>query len=139
MTPIQHVGKLSFSRIFPLLCAMLLSASAEARESPLAWDQTQIILHVSPDKDRAEAWFTYANHSASPVTISNIETGCDCATAEIDRATVYPDEAGALLAVIDVSAKSLPATEQIHVHTVSPKSKSAHTTVLTIQLHPAED
>lgn len=140
MTLLNRIGKLSFPRIFPVLfCALLSVASAESTESPLAWDQTQIILHVSPDKDRVEAWFTYANLSTAPVTITRIETGCDCATTEIDRATLYPDESGALLAVIDVSAKSLPATERIHVHTESPKTKSSHTTVLSIHLHPAKE
>lgn len=79
----------------------------------LTWETTQQNVTIQPGVTQTIVEFPFKNDSASPVSLIDVKTGCDCSVPELNKDPVRPGEAG-VLKVRYQSGRS-PGTKHVSV------------------------
>lgn len=110
--------------LITLLCATVASA--------LEWKSQQVSIKAAPLQRTAETVFAFTNTSDRPVTITGIDTSCDC-TEAIPSATTFPPGAqGTIKARFSLTGAAGTLQRLIVVNTDEGKPAAALTVELTI-------
>jgi hypothetical protein len=79
-----------------LLPFFLLLLLAPLPALALDWKEEKISLSSNTAEEEVSAIFRYANSGAKPVRITEVKTGCDCATPRLSQELLLPGESGEL-------------------------------------------
>ncbi len=76
------------------LSQVLLCLAAAASASALEWKTRHLSFEVAPLQKTTDAAFEFTNTSAQPVSITNVESSCDCLDVAPSAAIIAPGESG---------------------------------------------
>lgn len=86
------------------LPAVLLALSA-LNASALEWKTTHLDLRAAPLQATAEAWFEFTNPSARAVTITGVDSSCDCLEAAASARVIPPGAGGRIHARFNLAGR----------------------------------
>ncbi len=115
----------------PLLTALLL---ATVPAHALKWKTQHLSLQVAPLQKTAEAFFEFTNASAKPVTITGLDTSCDCLDATASAKVIAPGASGRINAKFNLADRYGQLRRTIIVST----DEGSVPTALTVQLDVPE-
>jgi hypothetical protein len=97
----------------------------------LAWTNQQVDAVAKMGDREVAASFHFKNSGATPVTIRDIRSGCECTVAELTKRTYAPGEEGSIKAVFTVGART---GRHEKVLTVTTDDPSAPTISLNLRI-----
>lgn len=115
----------------PLLTALLF-ATLTARA--LEWKTQHLSLQAAPLQKTAEAYFEFTNSSAKSVTITGLDTSCDCLDATASAKVIAPGASGRINAKFNLADRYGQLRRTIIVST----DEGSVPTALTVQLDVPE-
>jgi hypothetical protein len=83
----------------------------------LQWTGTEAVLRPQADGAMPVASYPFRNDTAAPVTITQVTSSCDCATADLAKKTYAPGERGVLVVRFDPTGRSGMVSRMISVTT----------------------
>lgn len=101
------------------LCGDVLSFTAPIQEASASAEATDV-----------QAAYAFTNASDQAITISEIKTTCGCATAELEKRTYQPGEAGTINVIFDIGSRTGEQQKSIAVI-----SSSGEQTMLVLKVH----
>lgn len=113
-----------------LLAALLCSAPGYALE----WKVQHLSLKPAPLQKTAEAFFEFTNSSGRPVTITGVDSSCDCLEATPSAKVIAPGASGRIHAKFTLADRYGQLRRTILVST----DESANPVALTVQLDVPE-
>ena len=111
----------------PLFPAATLSA--------LEWPTTRVELSATAGDSEVVAEFPFKNTGASPVSILNLQTSCDCTSATASSTTLAPGESGQVRAVFTLGER---VGRQQKTVEVTSSDAPAQPTTLVLRVNIAE-
>src|ERR1043165_7793001 len=88
--------------LFARIALLLTAASASALE----WKTTQLAIQAAPMQRTAECTFEFKNIGDKTVTITGVDTSCDCTEAKPSAKTFAPGTSGTLSAHFNLTGAS---------------------------------
>lgn len=87
-----------------LRLAALLAAfpAVAAARGALEWQEKTIELATTFKQEDVKAAFVFRNTGDQPVTITSVNSNCDCTTAELEKKTYAPGEGGRITVMFEV-------------------------------------
>ena len=114
-----------------IIIAFLSWPLSIAAHASLHFDHRSLAPAVEPGAEQATASFGFANTGEQPVTITSIKTSCGCTTAELDKKTYEPGEAGEIAAILTLGDRVGKHTKKIIVRT---DDEASPVTTLTMKV-----
>jgi hypothetical protein len=110
---------MSFPNLPRLLTALVFAALllAPICRGELTWDTQQIELTSKPGDKEAAGLYRFVNTGKSTVTITSVQPGCGCTTAELDKRVYAPGESGTVKAVFSLGDRVGQQEKIIYVAT----------------------
>lgn len=99
-----------------LVCLACLAAPV-ALQAGLKWTSTSQTLTADPDRTELTAAFEFRNEGASPVTIVEVQTSCDCTAAALEKKTYAAGERGKIPVVLRYTGEVSPLRQTVTVIT----------------------
>ena len=96
--------------------AMTLAALRPAARA-LQWTGIEAVLRPQADGTVSAAVYEFRNDTAASVTITQVTSSCDCATADLAKKTYAPGERGVLVVRFDPTGRSGTVSRTISVTT----------------------
>ena len=96
------------------VAAILLNVTGHGA---LAWDTQRIELTAKPGDKEAVGHFHFSNTGRASVTITSVQPSCGCTTAELDKRTYGPGDAGEIKAVFTLGDRVGEQEKTIYVVT----------------------
>lgn len=119
----------------PALSALLLAFALPAVPAwALEWKTTEATIKAAPLQRTAQTEFAFTNAGTQPVTITSVDTSCDCLEAAPSARTIAPGASGTIQAHFSVGNAVGTLQRMIVVSTDDGKPA----TVLTVQLEIPE-
>ena len=115
---------------FILVCFFIINSSLVSGSDALKF--TALIQEASASADATEVHTTYSftNATDQAITISEIKTSCGCTTAELEKRTYQPGEAGTINVIFDIGSRTGEQQKSIAVI-----SSTGEQTVLVLKIH----
>ncbi len=113
---------------------LLLMALLAARAPALEWKTQHLAYRAAPLQKSAELSFDYRNAGTAPVTVTSVDTSCDCLAATVTAPTIAPGAAGAIQVRVALGDRFGSLQRSIVVST----DEGSAPTVLTIALEVPE-
>ena len=113
-----------------LLLAILTWAPRLRAE--LTWAEKTIKLKADPNAAVVEARYHFTNSGKSTVDIQQVESGCGCTTAELEKRTYAPGESGEIVARFTVGARLGEQTKTVAVKTREAQEPTTLTLIVDI-------
>ncbi len=93
------------------VCSLLLPLLPLALLAPfpalaLDWREEKVSLSSTTAEEEVCAQFRYTNSSAKPVRITEVKTGCDCATPKVSQELLLPGESGELTVLFRIGGRT---------------------------------
>jgi|SRR6478736_1474715 len=114
--------------LLAFLAPLLVTASAFALE----WKTTQLSIKAAPLQRTAEASFEFTNTGAKPVTITGVDTSCDCLEAKPSAKTFAPGAHGTIDAHFNLGGATGTLRRMIIVSTDDGSSPTALSVALEV-------
>ncbi len=86
----------------PLLLAVAVTVPAAALE----WEADTVRVTIAPFQATQDVVFHFRNRGQAAVALTDIQTNCDCLSAEADHTSVAPGESGAIKATFTVGDRA---------------------------------
>ena len=118
----------------PALAALLLSVIATPGALALEWQTQHQSVKAAPLQRTAETSFAFTNTSDRPVTITSVDTSCDCTEAKPSAKTFAPGASGTIAAHFSLSGAAGILQRTIIVGT----DEGQPATALTVELDVPE-
>jgi len=83
----------------------------------LQWADVEVVVRPQADGTVPLVSYNFRNNAAAPVTITQVTSSCDCATAELAKKTYAPGESGVLVVRLDPTGRSGTVSRTINVVT----------------------
>jgi hypothetical protein len=120
-------------QLFMMLAVVVLTAKPAS--AGLTWETRRIDGSPLPGEKTFVASFNFQNTGPVPVTIREIQTGCECTVAQLDKRTFASGEAGVIKTVFTLGDRSGQQDRVIKVLTDDPEFSE---TTLTLHVEIPE-
>lgn len=104
-----------------LLCHIGLALTARA---DLEWKESRVVLRPAAGAKEAVADFEFTNRGNKAVHIINVQTGCSCTAAALERDTIEPGGVGKVRATYRSADKQGKQTVAVTVSTEEPELRT---------------
>jgi hypothetical protein len=108
----------------------VVAAPPGPRASGLSWVAEKIAVSAGLERQDAKVNFAFRNSSDHPVTITSIDTSCDCTMADSMKTTYAPGEKGSIRAIFEVGD---PGPHKVYI-TVATDEPQAEPTRLELDV-----
>ena len=115
---------------FVLICFFIMISGFVSGSDALKFTTHVQDASASAEATDVHAAYAFTNASDHAITISEIKTSCGCATAELEKRTYQPGEAGTIHVVFDIGSRTGEQQKSIAVI-----SSTGEQTVLVLKVH----
>jgi hypothetical protein len=137
--PLPAAGPTSGHRVawrrYRGLLGAVLALGAVPAQAAIEWPQKIIERSTTFKQEDVKANFVFRNTGDRPVTITSVNSNCDCTTAELEKKTYAPGEAGQIIVMFEIGDYTGEHDAHILVTTDTP---GVAPTDLILRLHIPE-
>jgi hypothetical protein len=128
--PFTNAWLLGFAGV---IAAWLIGATTASAAGMLEWRQKTVEVATTFKQQDVKSAFIFRNTGDAPVTITSVNSNCDCTTAELEKKTYAPGEGGQINVMFEIGDYMGSHDSHILVTTDTPSAPTSDL-ILRVQI-----